>query len=160
MKEIMKPESIYATSAAELLKLHEDKVIESWLQKIDLNVKFFLFEVCGDPALLMRGVLRQIVLCLGRQHSPHSISVPAFALGWDSTPNLARVLLDGEEVIAQSLRECLSMRDSEWIPLRKQLNEIFHRLLRINSKDTCEKCRNERHHILEKTGALEKTLTS
>ncbi len=115
---------------------HQNKILELWNTRLfhcgrwpmDVERPAFLKDLFHEILGLVRGGAAMLPL------------LPPYRTPLNAARSVVNLLLVGEEIFAEVLKEHLKIHVREWLPMRRRLTLAFHVALRTNSFNLCEAC--------------------
>jgi hypothetical protein len=136
---------------------HQDEILVKWERSLSENERFVSFQLTGNVRELLAQIFRDVLSFLKEDEfmftRPHTIDIPL-----NAPRHEVAVIVNGEGVVVQVLKQHLSVSDEDWLLLRKKINLAFHEVLSAYVRDVCDMCRSAAHEKLSQTLGLKELL--
>jgi hypothetical protein len=136
---------------------HQDEILVKWERSLSENERFVSFQLTGNVRELLTQIFQDVLSFLKEDEfmftRPHTIDIPL-----NAPRHEVAVIVNGEDVVVEVLKQRLSVSDEDWLFLRKKVNQAFHEVLSAYVRDVCDMCRSAAQEKLSQTLGLKELL--
>jgi hypothetical protein len=135
-----------------ILKTYKSAILERWERRLSLAEKFEIYQLNSSVVMALSHMIDDLASSLNREG--------CYDIGYRQPMPLhgvihqVKIILLGETVIAEFLREHLNLSAKRWLAVRRQINRVFHEILCSKLATACDLCKSARNEDVAQADRL------